>query len=76
MPAPFVWSTPAVTSQTQETEDSSQDGEHRLEFFTTECLYYQHQEMCTLHCLSTFHLILELKITNETLLISANRKWT
>ena len=51
MPAPFVWSTPAVTSQTQEIEDSSQDGEHRLEFFTTECLYYQHQEMCTLQLL-------------------------
>ena len=69
MPAPFVWSAPAVTSQTQETEDSSQDFEYRPEFFATECLNYQNQEMCTLHCLSTSHLILELKITNETLLI-------
>ena len=69
MPAPFVWSAPAVTSQTQETEGSSQDFEYRPEFFATECLNYQNQEMCTLHCLSTSHLILELKITNETLLI-------
>ena len=38
MPAPFVWSAPAVTSQTQETEDSSQDGEYKLEFSATECL--------------------------------------
>ena len=44
----FVWSAPPVTFQTLETEDPSHDGEHRLEFFTTECLNYQHQEMCTL----------------------------
>ena len=59
MSAPFVWSAPAVTSQTQETEDSSQDGEYKLEFSATEYLNYQYQKMRTLHCLSTFHLILE-----------------
>ena len=36
-----------VTFQTLETEDPSHDGEYKLEFFTTECLNYQHQEMYT-----------------------------
>ena len=43
----FVWSAPPVTFQTLETENPSQDAEYKVEFFTTECLNYQHQEMCT-----------------------------
>ena len=37
VPLPCGRSAPAVTSQTHEAEDPSQDGEYKLEFSTTEC---------------------------------------